>query len=361
MIKKWYLFLFCFLLFLSNCSINNSPDAGDDRFSRVDKIFAAWDRSDSPGCALGIIHNGQFIYKRGYGIANLETQAPINTNSVFRIASTSKQFTAMCIALLEEDGKLSLDDDIRIYVPEIPDYGTPIRIYHLIYHTSGLQDYLRYCGETDTEEDILNILSNLQTLNHPTGESWKYTNSGYFLLGVIVKRVSGNTLRQFAEKNIFQPLNMTSTFFNDDTSKDDQIQNLAIGYYKTETGEYVEFMTQLDIVGDGSLFTTVEDLFKWDQNFYHNILGKGDQSLIDRVLTVGTLDDGSELPVSYAFGLFIDTFKGRTSVSHGGSFVGYRAEMFRLPGENFTVICLFNLADTKPMDLVKNVAEIFIE
>lgn len=183
--------------------------------SKVDQLFTQWDKSDSPGCALAIIQNGEIIYKRGYGMANLEYNIPISPNSVFDIGSTSKQFTAMCIALLARQNLLSLDDELQQYMSEIPRYDRPITIRHLIHHTSGLRDYadlwdvagITY-GNHYSDKDILALIARQKGLNFQPGKEWRYSNSGYFLLAQIVKRVSGKSLRIFAEDNIFAPLGM---------------------------------------------------------------------------------------------------------------------------------------------------------
>ncbi len=332
-------------------------------FKKVDSIFREWDRPDSPGCALGIIKDGKLIYAKGYGMANLDYNIPITPKTVFRIASTSKQFTAMCIALLEEQGKLSLEDDVRKYIPELPDYGTPIKIKHLIYHTSGIRDYLTLqflAGKTDddfyTPAEALELLSRQKALNFKPGDEFLYSNSGYFLLGLIVERVSGKSLAQFAKENIFDPLGMKSTHFHDDHTM--IVKNRATGYCPAKKGFRI-CETNLDIVGDGAVFTTVEDLYRWDQNFYHNRLGKGGQKLIKRMLTTGTLNSGKKL--NYAFGLMISRYRGLEYIHHGGAFVGFRAQMIRFPEQRFTVIVLANLSSINPTKLCLKVADLFLE
>jgi CubicO group peptidase (beta-lactamase class C family) len=190
---------------------------------KVDELLAEWDRPDSPGCAIGVIQDGQFLYKRGYGMANLEHDIPISPQTVFRIASTSKQFTAMCIALLADQGRVSLDDDIRKYLPELSEYERPITIRRLIHHTSGLRDYIELmelAGARDedfyTDDQVIEMLARQKELNFAPGDEYLYSNTGYYLLGVIVKRVSGQSLREFAEAHICEPLGMADTHFHDD-------------------------------------------------------------------------------------------------------------------------------------------------
>ena len=329
----------------------------------ADQLFAEWDSPNSPGCALGVIRDGQFVYKRGYRMANLEHNIPISSDTVFRIGSTSKQFTAMCVVLLAERGKLSLDDDIGEYLPEMPEYERTITIRHLIHHTSGLRDYLELmtlAGTRDddfyTDDQVVEMLTRQRELNFAPGDEYLYSNTGYYLLGVIVKRASGRSLREFAEENIFKPLGMTHTHFHDDHTK--IVRNRADGYSPQHGGGYRIDMITLDMVGDGGVFTTVEDLFLWDQNFYHNKLGREKDNLISQVLTPGTLNSGERQ--DYAFGLVVSDYKGVKMVSHGGGFAGFRAEMIRFPDQAFSVICLANLSTINPSRLARQVAEIYL-
>jgi len=202
---------------------------------KVDELFTVWDTPDSPGCALGIIKDGKLIYKRGYGMANLEHNIPISATTVLRIGSTSKQFTAMSIALLAEQGKISLDDDIRKCLSEMPEYESPITIRHLIHHTSGIRDYLELmelAGRRDddyyTDDEAIDMLARQKELNFKPGDEFLYSNSGYFLLSAIAKRASGKSLREFAQENIFKPLSMNNTHFHDDHTM--IVKNRAAGY-----------------------------------------------------------------------------------------------------------------------------------
>ena len=331
---------------------------------RTDRLFAEWDKPDSPGCALAVIREGEIAYKKGYGMADLERNVPLSPRSVFDLASTSKQFVAMCILLLAEQGKLSLDDDIRCHIPEMPDYGEPITLRHLVHHTSGIRDYLELmtlCGmrlENDYyEEEIIALLARQKALNFRPGEEYLYSNSGYFLLGEIVKRVAGQSLNDFACEQIFQPLGMDHTRFYDDFTM--IVPDRAIGYAPRDGGGYGTELYHFDLVGDGGLLSSVEDLFLWDQNFYENKLGGGGPELIDRMLTRGTLKDGKAL--SYAFGLELGQYRGLPTVSHGGSWAGYRSDIIRFHEQRFSVIYLSNLSTFKPTALAKQVADLYLE
>jgi len=351
-------------LFLMLSAVPPAAANTDPRFEAVDKLFSRWDRPDSPGCALGIIQDGEFIYKRGYGMADLEHAVPLSAGSVFRIGSTSKQFTAMCIALLEEEGRLGLDDDIRKYIPEMPRYPSSVTIRHLIHHTSGIRDYLTLweiagAREQDffTDPEVVDMLARQKELNFTPGEEMLYSNSGYFLLAEIVRRVTGASMRVYAEEKIFRPLGMTSTHFHTDSTE--IVPRRACGYSTRQGGGFAISMTTLGMIGDGGVFTSVDDLLRWDRNFYDNKLGKGKPGLIERVQIPGILNSGENL--DYAFGLGITRYKGLKLVSHGGAFVGFRADMLRFPDQRFSVICLANLAQFNPSAMARRVADIFLK
>jgi CubicO group peptidase (beta-lactamase class C family) len=335
-----------------------------DACEAVDRLFTQWDKPESPGCALAIIQNGKIIYQRGYGMANLEYDIPISSSSVFDIGSNSKQFTAMCIVLLARQNLLTLDDELQQHIPEIPQYSHPITLRHLICHTSGLRDYLNLMDlagiiwENDyPEEEIIALMARQQSLNFKPGTEQLYCNSGYFLLAEIVKRVSGKSLRLFAEEQIFVPLGMKNTHFHDDFKE--IVKNRADGYAPKEEGGFQIDMSLHDSCGDGQLYTTVEDLLLWDRNFYRNILGGCGQDLIEEIMTPGKLDNGEI--VSGAFGLLIGDHGGLKTVSHGGSWMGYKSDFIRFPDSQFSVICLANLSTFNPTKLAFQVADLYLE
>jgi len=332
----------------------------DEKTAKVDQLFSRWGKTNSPGCALAIIQDGRVIYKQGYGMASLEHSIPISPGSVFYIGSCSKQFVAMCIALLSAEGKLSLDDDIRKYIPEMPDYGFPLTVRHLIHHTSGLRDYLTLLGIMGMdfgayhEDDVLELIARQKELNFKPGEEYLYSNSGYFLLAVIVQRASHKSLREYAEENIFKPLGMRNSRFHDDYTE--LIQNRAFGYFPGGKDKYRNFISTFDCVGSGGLFTSVEDLFLWDQNFYRHRVGGRD--VIELMHTKGKLNNGQEL--DYAFALRISSYRGLKTVDHGGALGGYRSYMVRFPEQNFSVICLSNLSSINPAGFSQQIADIYL-
>ena len=356
------LLMVCVLFAVATAGTTNQEEK-DPRAEKVDKVFAQWDKPESPGCEVAVIKDGKIIYKRGYGMANLEHNIPMSPSSIMDTGSVSKQFTAMAIALLAEQGKISLDDDIRKYLPEIPQYEAPITIRHLVHHTSGIRDYLTLMSIAGMRDDdhyvdgeVVSLLSRQKELNFKPGSEFLYSNSGYFLLSQITKRASGKSLREFSHENIFKPLGMTRTMFYDDHNE--IVKHRAASYVPRKAGGFQIAATTLDMVGDGNVFTCVEDLFLWDQNFYHNKLGKGGPDLINLVLTTGTLNSGEK--IDYAFGLMIGAYNGLRIVEHGGAFVGYRAMTMRFPDQRFSVALQCNLGTMNPSSLARRIADIYL-
>lgn len=330
---------------------------------RVDKIFAAYDNSESPGCALGVIRDGNFVYKRSYGAASLELGVPITPQSVFYMGSVSKQFTAASVVLASEQGHLSLGDDIRKYVPEIPSYGKTITLREMLHHTSGFRDVLslmflagRNSEDIHPTSELLDLLSRQKALNFAPGDEFLYSNTNYFLMSVVIQRATGKSLSQFAEENIFKPLGMTHTRFYDDRTV--VLPGRIPAYAPRNSGGFrVDWSTNFDMVGGGGLMSSVEDLLLWDRNFYDNKLGKG--SLLKEMQTQGVLNNGKE--IEYALGLFITKYRGLPIVAHDGANFGYRTALLRFPQQKFSVVCLCNLATSNPGDLSYRVADVYLE
>src|SRR5580704_4443905 len=329
-----------FLLFVLAlaCATQQHSSAGSLN-EKVDKAFERWDSLSSPGCALAVIKDARIVYKRGYGMADLDHNIPIGPASIFHIASISKQFTATAIVLLAQEGKLSLDDEVRKYIPELPDFGEPITIRHLIHHTSGLRDQWdllelagwRYSLDLITDDDVMALISRQKSLNFKPGSKHLYCNTGYTLLAQIVKRVSGQSLREFTLNRMFRPLGMNNTHFRDDHAE--IVKNQAYGYVRDRSkGGFRLSVTNFDTVGATSLLTTVEDLALWDQNFYEP--RAGGKALIEQMIERGKLNDGKE--VDYAFGLSRGKYRGLATVDHAGSDAGYRADLLRFPDQHFS-------------------------
>ena len=328
---------------------------------QVDKLFEKMDRTVSPGCALAVMKDARIIYERGYGMADLDHNVPITPGTIFHVASMSKQFTAASVVLLAQDGKVSLDDQVRKYVPELPDFGAPVTIRQLVHHTSGLRDQWellglagwRYSLDLITDDDVLSVMSRQKDLNFPPGSKHLYCNTGYTLLAQIVKRVSGQSFREFTTSHIFQPLGMKNTHFRDDHAE--VVKNIACGYEPAKDNFRIS-ITNFDTVGATSLLTTVEDLQLWDENFYNPRVGG--PTMIKQMLERGKLSNGEQL--DYAFGLVLGKHRGLTTVEHAGGDAGYRSDMIRFPEQHFTVACLCNLAGSNPSELTRKVAEIYL-
>ena len=261
------------------------------------------------------------------------------------------------------EGKLSLDDEARKYVPELPDFGTPITVRHLVHHTSGLCDQWallslagwRYSLDLITDQDVLDVMSAQKALNFKPGAEYRYSNTGYTLLAQIVKRVSGTSFRAFTTERIFKPLGMNHTHFRDDHAE--IVKNIAYGYIRGKAeGEFRLSIPHFDTVGATSLLTTVEDLALWDQNFYEPKVGG--PALIQQMMERGRLNNGEE--TDYSFGLVHGTYRGETTIFHGGADAGYRADVVRFPGHRFSVACLCNMADMQPWQLCRKIADIYL-
>ena len=327
-------------------------------------IFSDFIKPGSPGCALGVYRDGKVIYARGYGLGNIEEKVPITTDSVFDIGSVSKQFTAASIVLLEKQGRLRLDDDVRKYIPELPDYsrkvGQKITILQLLNHTSGLRDYgelFPLAGIHDdnvtTESDALGMIFRQKGLNFTPGSGWQYSNSGYDLLGLIVKRLTGKSLREFEDVNIFRPLGMMHTQLRDDHTL--LIPKRVLAYRKVEDG-YKLNVPYAEETGDGMVQTTIGDLQKWDENFYTGEVGGS--GFATEMEEPGKLNDGTV--AEYAKGLHVTSHRGLRVVRHTGGSGGYRAYYMRFPDQHFSIACLCNLQNTNRRKLVAAVAENYL-
>ncbi len=332
--------------------------------ARVDSVFSFVDR-DAPGCSMGIVQNRKLLYGRGYGLANLDWGIPASTSTVYDIGSVSKQFTATAVALLDLDGVLSLEDDIRKWVPEMPEYtidGTKrtITIRHLLNHTSGMRDYLTLMSlsgenfiDVFDEFDGVDLIVKQQALNFAPGEEYLYSNSGYLMLANIVRRASGKSVRVFLEERVFDPLGMANTSIWDDNKE--TVHERATGYSPEGDGWGIDHAWNFQMGGDGQVLTSVDDLVKWENNFQDRIVGG--QPLMDHLHKRAILNSGDTL--RYALGLNVDTYRGIRRVGHGGSWAGFRADIKRFPDQATSVIVLCNRGNanagqyaTKIVDIV---------
>jgi len=354
---KYLLFIFASFPFSVYGQLNSAEQ------TNLDNLFKTWNNSSSPGFALGIIRDGKLIYSKGYGMSDLEHDVPITDSTIFYIGSVSKQFVTMCVLLLEEQGKLNLDDRIQKYLPDFPEYNAPLTIRHFIHHTSGVRDNLTLCflagidalDHVDKEE-MYQLIKRQKQLNFSPGEKYLYSNSCYFMLGLIIEKVSGISLNEFAQKNIFEPLGMRKTIFLDDNTR--IIRNRAFCYL-LENGKYKNQIMRYDLVGSGGVYSNIRDLYLWDQNFHHNKLGKGSQALINKMHTEDTLNSGKS--TGYAYALRNGTYRGLKTVSHSGAFASYRSNLLRFPEQKLTVIVLGNVTPIEIEKLSYNVVDVMLE
>jgi len=329
--------------------------------SSVDAIFAEWDKTDSPGCAVAVVGDGQAIYRKGFGMANLEYGIPNSPSTIYHVASISKQFTAFAVQLLASDLKLSLDDDVRKYLPELHDFGYSITLRHLLHHTSGLRDQWNLLGlsgwrsgDIITEEDILKTVWRQRELNFEPGSEKYYSNTGYTLLGLITKRVSGVPLRQFCQERIFAPLGMSHTHFHDNNAE--IVKGRAYSYSQESAGQFQNFPLQYANVGATSLFTTVDDMILWDRNFDSPKVGDAD--LLSEMHKGGILNNGVEL--DYASGLVNSLYRGLRTVGHDEADAGFRTAYLRFPDQRLSILVFANLSSFSPNSVARNIADILL-
>jgi CubicO group peptidase (beta-lactamase class C family) len=331
----------------------------------IDRIFAAYDRPDSPGCAVAVRHRGEVVHRRGYGRAHLEWEAPITPATVFHAASLAKPFTALAVCLLAEDGRLSLDDDVRRHLPELPDWGHAVTLRHLLQHTSGLHDATElggYAGwrpgDLVTDRDYLGFAARQKALDFRPGDRHVYGNTNYVLAAQVVRRVSGRSLRAFCDDRVFKPLGMTGTHFHDDHAE--VVKNRASAYASRD-GRLRVAVPRFDTVGSTGLFTTADDLARWDRNFDDRTVGG---AALDRMLTPGKLNSGEPVrygrDLGYGLGLVVGRYRGLRTVSHSGADRGYRAEYLRFPDQRLSVVVLGNLESLQPYALARQVADLLL-
>jgi CubicO group peptidase (beta-lactamase class C family) len=348
------------------------PSVPTERGAAVDQVFAKWTTA-TPGCAVSVSTDGTPVLAKGYGMADLEHDVTITPETIFEAGSVSKQFTAAAVLLLARDHKLSIDDPVRKYVPELPDYsasglsnprggdGGPITIRHILTHTSGLRDWGSVAAianwprgtRVHTHAHVLDIVSRQRALNFPAGERWSYSNTGFNLAAIIVSRVSGMPFADFTRDRIFKPLEMTHTSWRDDYTR--IVKGRAVAYEERD-GVFHTDMPFENIYGNGGLLTTVGDLLKWNENFSKPVVG--DAAFVEEEQRPGHFNDGRVH--GYALGLFVGPYKGLREVSHSGSTGGYSSFLTRYPDERVSVAVLCNVA-TSATQLAHQVADVFLQ
>ncbi|HUX08624.1 MAG TPA: serine hydrolase domain-containing protein [Acidobacteriota bacterium] len=350
------------LILISIIALATGSAAGqDEKAAKVDELFAQWNKPESPGAAVGVLKDGEVVFIKGYGCANLEYGVPISPATVFDLASVSKQFCALAIMMLADENKLSLDDDIHKYIPEVPDFGRTITIRHLLHHTSGLRDWPATLGiggwrmdDVIAFEQILKMVRHQQSLNFDPGDEYTYSNTGYNLLAETVARVSGKSFRAYCDEKIFKPLGMDRTHFHDNHAE--VVHNRAYSYHNDPNDGYFKAVENLTALGSSSLYSTVEDLMKWLANYEKGTAGG--PGVLERMSEQGVLNNGER--ISYARGLVVEDYRGMKSISHGGSWGGFRTDLVMFPEQRLGVVVLCNLSNMRAGLLSRKVAEIFL-
>ena len=349
------------LLLCGSRASAQSPVGQDSTASRISAIFAPYARSDAPGCVVAVFRAGAVLYTGAFGMADVSHDIPLTDTTRMAIASTSKQFTAMAVLLLEAEEKIRLKDDIRRYVPELPVFGPPITIRDLLNHTSGLRDYWNLfdmagwrTSDVETQSDLLWLLPRQQGLNHRTGAEFQYNNTGYFLLALLVERVSGTTFTRFVTERVFGPLGMAHSDIKAEVGQ--VVKGLATGYWGHDPAALRVARPPFSFTGPTGVVTTMRDLARWDANFYAPRLGT--RALLDSMSTPQRLDDGTT--IGYGMGLFIGTHRGRRMISHAGSDPGYKADFIRFPEDSLSVAVLCNAFDITPTPLALQVADLYL-
>ncbi len=346
--------LFLLLLLSAGCKAQN-PQA------EVDMAIAAMIKPESGGATVAVAQGNKILFSKGYGLANVEYNIPNSPKTIFHVASVSKQFTAFAIALLADQGKISLDDDIRKYLPELHDFGSKITIRHLVHHTSGLRDQwnlLALAGwrldDVITKSQVLRLISHQDELNFKPGDEFSYCNTGYTLMGEIVSRVTGKSFAEWCAENIFKPLEMNHTLFYDDHEK--IVRDRAYSYNDSPEGLKKSVLSYAN-AGATSLFTTAEDLTKWANNFY--TMKVGNKAVMTQMEERGILNKGDT--ISYAFGQDISQYKGVKTIAHSGGDAGYRTFLLRFPEQQYSIVVLSNLGSFNPASLAYKVADICLK
>lgn len=352
-----------------------SPDASTARTSsleeQVDRLMAPWSQGGTPGAAILIIQDGQAILKKGYGLANLESQNPITPDTSFLLCSVTKQFTAMAVMMLAERGALSYDDPLSKFFPQFPPYAQQITVRNLLHHTAGLpeyedlflksgnldQDYPRSAKTPQssfepTSKDALALLAQVRSPRFAPGERLEYSNSGYVLLAQIVEKVSGQPFAQFLRQNIFQPLGMSRSLLYDETRP--PVSNVATSYQR-ERGAYRDIdYTPLNVIyGEDNIYTTLEDLYQWDQALYTEKLVKAET--LREAFTPGTLRNGKV--TGYGFGWWVEKFLGMNMVEHAGAWLGFKTFIVRFPDQRLSVVMLANQQDIDVEDIAFKISK----
>jgi CubicO group peptidase (beta-lactamase class C family) len=346
--------------------------ANPDPAAQIDSLMSDVS-SSTPGAAVLVIKDGRHVFEQGYGVTDLRTLHKIDEHTNFRLASVTKQFTAMAIMLLVHDGKLRYDQSLTEIFPEFPAYGETITVRHLLNHTSGLLDYedlmAKQYGNTLDDQilqihdaGVLALLEKIRTTKFPAGTKWEYSNSGYCLLAMVVEKVSGKPFSEFLHERIFVPLQMASTLAYEKGKN--EVPNRAYGH--TPQGSAWRETDQSSTsatLGDGGVYTSLADLVHWDNALQnHTLLSEKDmQPALTAVHPSSAPPQQNGHPVSYGFGWYVDPYRGHPRMWHYGETVGFRTSIQRFPADHLTVVVLCNRADLSAIDLALKVADLYLK
>ena len=354
---QFRIFTLALLVFLS---IIPRMTRAQDWSAQIDPLFADCNRPDVPGASVLVALDGKILISRGYGLANLDPKTPAAENTNYRLASVTKQFTAMCIMILKDRGQLSFDDPLTKFFPDFPEIGKTITVRQVLNHTSGLVAY-EDLMPPDTTKPILDagVLALLKT-QHGTyftpGTRYRYSNSGYALLAQIVEKISGQTFAAFLKENIFTPLHMDNTIaFEDGIST---VTNRAYGYKPTDDGfVFADQSMTSAVLGDGGIYSSILDCYKWDQALYTEQLVTS--ATLAEAFTSGRLADGSE--TNYGFGWRLSELNGLKCINHTGTSTGFNNAVYRIPEKRLSVVVLSNRTGKNSHDAAPKIAEMILE
>lgn len=353
-----------FLLLAAHLSAAAAAARGqaDKRASQVDAIFAELDRAPAPGAAVIVVRDGKVLLRKGYGLASVEHRVPVTPSTVFDVASVSKQFTGLAVAMLVSEGKIKLGDDVRTHIPELPDFGHRVTVGHLVHHTSGIRDWpgaLLVGGwrfdDVITFNQIMLMAYNQRDLMFAPGAEYSYSNTNYNLLAELIRRVTGRPFREWTDERLFRPLGMTNTRFRDHYTE--VIADRAFGYARGSDGKYHHMPNNLTALGSSSLFTTADDLARWLINFDEGTAGG--RAALSLARTRGTLGDGKT--IDYAFGLVHGDHRRLPMIFHDGGWAGFSSLVVYFPDQKFGVAALSNGGPVNVGDAVKKITDIYLE
>ncbi len=348
-----------FALFIT---LNVSAQISPSQYQNIDSLFIEWNKPNHPGGSIGIMKNGQLVFSKAYGLASLEYLVPNSTGTIFNTGSVSKQFTAMGIVLLDIQGKLSVDDDIRKYMPELPEFEESITIRHLLHHTSGLRSLHAMLGlagwrsdDSRTNEDLYRFMENQRELNFKPGEEYLYCNTGYMLMVKIIENVTGEEFTAWMKKSIFEPLEMTNTYVEDNYSR--VVPNNATSYKRIPGNSFDRAVEYWGYVGSGNMHSTTNDLLKWLTNFYDP--QPNWEAPFKMLQSLDKFNNGKHN--DYAFGVRLDDFKGIKRIQHGGSIGGFRAYICTYPDQELNIVVLTNFSSSSSGKKADQISEILLK